>query len=241
MSKCQQFISAWMSMMFLLIVSVTGVGSVEALPAVAQVSYPAHLKEPATSSAPKMPYQFDPYLFYRKGVDGAELDRETQQITQAKQEVRRMALQREEEQRIRIESRGVEMAEFARFQKLRLGQRVAASAENFIGTQYVWGGTNPNQGFDCSGFTQYVLSTNGIKVPRNSYDQFAVGEAIPKAELEPGDLVFFSTYAPGPSHLGIYIGDGKFVHALNHNTGVITSKLDNTYYKTHFIGARRVL
>jgi cell wall-associated NlpC family hydrolase len=176
MSKCQQWISAWMSMMFLLIVSVTGVGSVEAHPAVAQVSYPAQLKEQTSLSAPKMPYQLDPYLFYQKGVDVAELDRENQLIAQEKQEVRRLALQREEEQRIRIESRGMEMAEFARFQKLRLGQRVAASAENFIGTQYVWGGTNPNQGFDCSGFTQYVLSTNGIKVPRNSYDQFAVGE-----------------------------------------------------------------
>lgn len=122
----------------------------------------------------------------------------------------------------------------------QVGKRVAEAAKHFVGTPYVWGGTGP-RGFDCSGFTQYILKQNGIEVPRNSYEQFHVGRVVSKQELEPGDLVFFSTYAPGPSHLGIYVGEGRFIHALNQEKGVITSKLDTDYYKARFVGARRVI
>jgi hypothetical protein len=129
---------------------------------------------------------------------------------------------------------------YAEFVKLELGREVAQDAETYVGAPYVWGGQDP-RGFDCSGFTQYVFARHGIKVPRNSYEQFAVGINVPRTDLEPGDLVFFSTYAPGPSHLGIYIGNGKFVHALNNRTGVTMSKLDADYYRERFLGAKRVL
>ncbi|MGZ4032811.1 MAG: C40 family peptidase [Tumebacillaceae bacterium] len=230
MSRSQQWISAWISMVLTLILLVTGVSHVEAEPAMANVV-----------SKPIGSFSLMSYLLYQKGVPLATIRRENQQITEGKQEVRRLVAQQAAEQKMMLASRAVEMAEFARFQRFRLGERVAASAQNFIGAHYAWGGTNPQQGFDCSGFTQYVLSTNGIKVPRNSYDQFAIGQSVSKTELQPGDLVFFTTYAPGPSHLGIYVGNGQFVHALNHTTGVITSKLDTDYYKEHFIGAKRVL
>lgn len=139
-----------------------------------------------------------------------------------------------------LTSRSIHLAQAAKQVQEQSRLRVAREAERFIGTPYVWGGTTP-QGFDCSGFTQYVYRVNGVEVPRNSYDQFAVGESVPKQELQPGDLVFFSTYAPGPSHLGIYVGEGKFVHALNDKTGVITSTLEEQYYHSRFIGAKRVI
>ena len=139
-----------------------------------------------------------------------------------------------------LASRSIHMEKYAELEKKRIGRQVANIALRYVGTPYVWGGTTP-RGFDCSGFTQYVLSLEGITVPRNSYEQFHVGKTVQQAELQPGDLIFFTTYAPGPSHLGIYIGDGKFVHALNQNTGVITSALDSDYYKSRYLGAKRVL
>jgi cell wall-associated NlpC family hydrolase len=139
-----------------------------------------------------------------------------------------------------LASRSIQMLRQAQAEHQKIGKRVADSAARYVGTPYVWGGTNP-AGFDCSGFTQYILKQYGISVPRNSYDQFNVGRTVTLQDLQPGDLVFFSTYAPGPSHLGIYVGGGKFVHALNHEKGVTTSTLDTDYYKIRFVGARRVI
>ena len=104
------------------------------------------------------------------------------------------------------------------------------------GSPYVFGGSS-RSGFDCSGFTQYVYRGSGISLPRTASEQFGVGSSVSRAQLQSGDLVFFSTYAPGASHVGIYIGGGRFIDA--NNSGVSISNLSSGYYASRYIGARR--
>lgn len=118
------------------------------------------------------------------------------------------------------------------------GVHVAKVALSLVGSPYRWGGTS-EAGFDCSGFTQYVFRELGTVLPRTSYDQFRTGTAVSRSSLLPGDLVFFSTDAAGASHVAVYIGNGLIVHALNHRTGVIVSRLSDGYYAARYIGARR--
>ncbi|MHB8075360.1 NlpC/P60 family protein [Desulfosporosinus fructosivorans] len=115
---------------------------------------------------------------------------------------------------------------------------LVSRALSMQGTSYVFGGTS-QQGFDCSGFAKYVYASSGISLPRTSFAQFASGGAVSKNDLQPGDLVFFTTYAPGASHVGIYKGGGSFVHASNPRSGVITSSLNDGFYSSRYIGARR--
>lgn len=119
-----------------------------------------------------------------------------------------------------------------------LGQQIAATAKGFVGYPYAWGGTTPG-GFDCSGFAQYIYGRFGISIPRSSYDQFAGGTPVSRANLQPGDLVFFSTYADGASHVGIYLGDGQFVSAQSSSTGVTIRDLNSAYWGSRYLGARR--
>lgn len=105
------------------------------------------------------------------------------------------------------------------------------------GTPYRFGGTTRN-GFDCSGYSQYVFRGSDIYLPRTAADQFRVGTSVSKGELQAGDLVFFSTYGPGATHVGIYVGGGRFVSAAN--SGVSVSSLNSGYYASRYIGARRV-
>lgn len=115
--------------------------------------------------------------------------------------------------------------------------KLVSNATSLIGTPYVFGGTS-RSGFDCSGYTQYVFKGSGVSLPRTSYAQFGVGSAVSRDQLQPGDLVFFSTYDKGASHVGIYVGGGSFVHASN--SGVKTTKLSDSYYASRYVGARRV-
>lgn len=113
---------------------------------------------------------------------------------------------------------------------------VVEHALSLHGVPYVFGGSS-RSGFDCSGLTQYIYRSSGITLPRTASGQFRVGSSVSRAELQSGDLVFFSTYAKGASHVGIYIGGGHFVSASNR--GVSISSLDSGYYARRYIGARR--
>jgi len=119
-------------------------------------------------------------------------------------------------------------------------QSIVADAKKLLGIPYVWGGTT-TKGFDCSGFVQYVLKQNGISIPRTTTEQYQVGTYVAKSDLQPGDLVFLqNTYRAGISHVGIYIGDGKMIHASS-SKGVVTSDLSSSYYTQHYYGSRRVV
>ena len=128
----------------------------------------------------------------------------------------------------------------ANYQANSTANRIIATARQYLGVPYLWGGTSPS-GFDCSGFTYYVFRQHGISLYRNSASQYQNGTYVAKSNLQPGDLVFFqNTYREGISHVGIYIGDGSFIHASS-SQGVTISQLSNSYWASHYYGARRVL
>ena len=120
------------------------------------------------------------------------------------------------------------------------GARIAGTALDLVGYRYRFGGSSPRTGFDCSGFVYYVMQSAGISVGRSAAAQYNSGRRVSTNELQPGDMVFFSnTYKRGISHAGIYIGNGKFVHAESERTGVRISNLWSAYYASHYTGAVR--
>lgn len=119
-------------------------------------------------------------------------------------------------------------------------EAILAAARSHLGVPYRWGGTTPD-GFDCSGFIQHLFARAGYVVPRQARNQFRVGEEIEADALRPGDLVFFSTYARGASHVGIYLGGGDFIHASSGSGEVTITPLTKRYYQNRYLGARRVL
>jgi len=124
---------------------------------------------------------------------------------------------------------------------LSRGQYVVRTALGYRGLPYRWGGTSPRSGFDCSGLVQTVYAKWGIYLPRCAHEQALKGVPIPKDKLQAGDLVFFkNTYKHGLSHVGIYVGEGWFIHAASRRTGVILSRLDSPYHLHHWYGARRL-
>lgn len=119
------------------------------------------------------------------------------------------------------------------------GKEIVSRAAKYKGVPYVFGGTTTN-GFDCSGYVQYVFKDCKAKLPRLADEQALQGIFVTQKQLRPGDLVFFTTYAAGASHVGIYAGDGQFWSASS-SKGVILSSLKDDYWKQRYYGARRVL
>ena len=120
-------------------------------------------------------------------------------------------------------------------------EAVLRRAMGLLGTPYRWGGTSPDSGFDCSGLVSYVFRTTlGIELPRVSRDMASNGEKIERAALSAGDLVFFGRRGKRVDHVGIYLGDGQFVHAPRTGRDVTVSSLDTGYWAGRFLQARRV-
>lgn len=124
--------------------------------------------------------------------------------------------------------------------RITLLRHLRETALRYIGVPYRWGGTTP-AGVDCSGLVYAVYSPYVAALPRTSYAQWTAGVAVDRADLAVGDLVFFNTDGSGASHVGIYVGDGEFVHSATTPQRVVIDRLDNPYYLTHYIGARRVV
>jgi cell wall-associated NlpC family hydrolase len=114
------------------------------------------------------------------------------------------------------------------------GATVARIATAYLGVPYVWSGSSPS-GFDCSGLVAYVYSRVGISIPHNAAQQFRYGTPVPRSELAAGDLVFFDRLR----HNGIYLGDGRFVHATAPG-GVKIARLDDDWFRQRWVGARRL-
>jgi peptidoglycan endopeptidase LytE len=121
-----------------------------------------------------------------------------------------------------------------------LVSRVRQTALGYIGVPYRWGGRT-TAGVDCSGLVYAVYSPYVANLPRTSYEQWKVGVLVDRGDLDVGDLVFFNTDGSGASHVGIYIGEGQFVHPTEKAQRVVVDRLDAPYYLSHYIGARRVL
>nr|WP_170885531.1 peptidoglycan-binding protein [Bacillus alkalicellulosilyticus] len=113
---------------------------------------------------------------------------------------------------------------------------IISTAKNLIGSPYVWGGTSPS-GFDCSGFLLYVYKQHGVTIPRTVSQIWGASSSVSNPSV--GDIVFFTTYAAGPSHAGIYLGNGDFIHAGS-STGVTISNLDQSYWSSRYLGAKRI-
>jgi cell wall-associated NlpC family hydrolase len=120
-------------------------------------------------------------------------------------------------------------------------QTMVERALSWIGVKYRFGGQDEKKGFDCAGLVRRAFS-RVANLPRTAAAQFREGCVVERTELQPGDLVFFrNTYKRGISHVGIYIGNGEFVHAASRRRAVVVDRLDTPYYQQHFAGGRRVL
>jgi peptidoglycan endopeptidase LytE len=117
--------------------------------------------------------------------------------------------------------------------------KIKKSAYSFLGARYRFGGSSRNA-LDCSSFTQQVFREQKVNLPRTAREQFYVGNEVMRGDLKKGDLVFFQTYARFPSHVGIYLGNRKMIHASSRDRRVVISSMDTPYYTSRFLGARRV-
>ncbi len=123
-----------------------------------------------------------------------------------------------------------------------LRTELVSTVERFIGVPYRWGGEDRNNGFDCSGLTMVSYRLNGLNLPRNSRAQFKTGRYVAKKNLEKGDLVFFATKGgKRVTHVGMYIGRGKFIHAPRTGKTVRVAKLSSTFFKKTYVGGRSYL
>ncbi len=128
------------------------------------------------------------------------------------------------------------------YNSLRLRRDILNTAESFLGLPYHWGGSSPEKGFDCSGLTMAVYELNGLRLPRSSRNQYRFGRSIDRDELKNGDLVFFATSRlRRVSHVGLYVGEDRFIHAPGKGKRIRFDELSNPYYRVRYMGARRYL
>ena len=121
-------------------------------------------------------------------------------------------------------------------------QEAAIAAISFVGKPYAYGSSNPDVGFDCSGLVQYVLLQSGVKkLPRSSLEMYDNSSPIEVENLVVGDLLFFRTSNSQINHVGIYVGEGRFIHAPSSGNFVRLDKLEQSYWQKAFAGGRRVL
>jgi cell wall-associated NlpC family hydrolase len=120
-----------------------------------------------------------------------------------------------------------------------MGSIAARTAERFVGIPYRWGGENIVDGMDCSGFVRAVFNLCGLNIPRTSRDQYRAGEPVIKDELRDGDLLFFGSSEDSINHVGIYVGNNKFVHAPRRGEEIRVTSVDESYFEKRFIGGRR--
>ena len=122
-------------------------------------------------------------------------------------------------------------------------QQIINLAKKFVGGDYVYGGDTPKEGFDCSGFTQYVFGKQGIELERTAADQASQGTKVLKSDLKAGDLVFFDTNGGhnNINHVGIYIGNGRFIHASSPRSGILITDLSDDYYQRAYMRSRRIV
>lgn len=121
----------------------------------------------------------------------------------------------------------------------QFGQEVVYSAKQQIGLPYVWGGEDPNRGFDCSGLIKYTFQEFNVNLPHRADLQYKYGNPVAKSGLQAGDVVFFATGGYPIGHVGIYVGDNQFIHAPRRGRPVQVDSLASGYYSQHFVGARR--
>ena len=160
--------------------------------------------------------------------------KDTQDALKAAQEAEKSETAKPEKEEVVEEPKKEEVVQVS------LGDQIVAKAKTCLGVPYVWNGTSM-KGFDCSGLVYYVLKSLGYSPNRSSVDQYKMGSYVSKSNLKPGDLVFFAgTYKSGISHVGIYIGNGQFIHSPHSGDVVKISDLNSSYYKAHYYGARRI-
>lgn len=123
-----------------------------------------------------------------------------------------------------------------------LRDALVKTAKDFLGVPYLWGGASADDGFDCSGLTMTVYQLNGLNLPRHSARQFEAGSSIDKDDLQKGDLVFFCLKGKSSvSHVGIYIGNGQFIHASSHGKKIRIDSLSSAYFTNQYIGGKTYL
>ena len=122
----------------------------------------------------------------------------------------------------------------------KTGQQIARLAKSLVGKPYRYGGSSPTKGFDCSGLVYYTHGKLGIPTPRTSRQQYSSAKPIRLSQLESGDVVFFKLSGKKVSHVGIYIGQGRFVHAPSTGKRVATNRLNDSFWKSRIVGSGRL-
>jgi cell wall-associated NlpC family hydrolase len=131
------------------------------------------------------------------------------------------------------------VAKQQKYGDMYIREELIRTAESFVGVPYLWGGTSPNTGFDCSGLSMTVYQLNGLDLPRSSKEQYEAGTPVERNDLLKGDLVFFATSGKNKAaHVGIYVGDGRFIHAAGKGKNIRVDHLSKSFYKKTYLGGR---